>query len=183
MLYNPKIDDYLKFLTGEEVKDYLAISFSEYLKSIREEQNRSKKAAKLIFVFLTSPDEVEKYVHISFSDNCIFHYNVQILNIFDLELQLISTKLMIKNNLKEMIDKTKNFKVKTKLVLEYKTRNDRKIFHSSAKLTDSDSDIDEEFKSLHESVMTKIINFVCEDWIALDIIIKDIIRFLIVSIR
>ena len=183
MLYNLKIDNYLKLLTVEEVKDYLAISFSEYLKSIREEQNRSKKAVKLIYVFLTSPDEVEKYVHIIFSDNCIFHYNVQILNIFDLELQLISTKLMIKNNLKELIGKIKNFKFKTKLVLEYKTRNDSKIFHSSAKLTDSDSDIDEEFKSLHESIMTKIINFVCEDWIVLDIIIKDIIRFLIVSIR
>ena len=177
MLYNLKIDNYLKLLTDEEVKDYLAISFSEYLKSIREEQNRSKKAVKLIYVFLTSPDEVEKYAHIIFSDNCIFHYNVQILNTFDPELQLISTKLMIKNNLKELIGKIKNCKFKTKLVLEYKTRNDSKIFHSSAKLTDSDSYIDEEFKSLHESIVTKIINFVCEDWIVLDIIIKEIIGF------
>ena len=36
MLYIPKIDDYLKILTGEEVKDFVAINLSE---SINEEQN------------------------------------------------------------------------------------------------------------------------------------------------
>ena len=29
MLYIPKIDDYLKFLTDDTVKDFAAISFSE----------------------------------------------------------------------------------------------------------------------------------------------------------
>ena len=61
MLYIPKIDDYLKLLTDEEVKDFMAINFSEYFKSIREEQNL-RKVAKLLFIFLTTPDEVEKYV-------------------------------------------------------------------------------------------------------------------------
>ena len=42
MLYIPKIDDYLKILTNEEVKDFVAIIFSEYFKSIREEQNLRK---------------------------------------------------------------------------------------------------------------------------------------------
>ena len=34
MLYAPKIDDYLKILTNEEVKDFVDINFSEYFKSI-----------------------------------------------------------------------------------------------------------------------------------------------------
>ena len=42
MLYNSKIDDYLKVLTDEEVNDFPAISFSEYLKLIREEQTLEK---------------------------------------------------------------------------------------------------------------------------------------------
>ena len=36
MLYIPKICDYLKILTNDEVKDFVAINFSEYFKSIRE---------------------------------------------------------------------------------------------------------------------------------------------------
>ena len=41
----------------------------------------------------------------------------------------------------------------TKLILDYKRRNDAKIFHSSAKLTASDSDIDEAFKSMQQSIL------------------------------
>ena len=33
MLYIPKIDDYFKILTDEEVKDLAAIHFSQYFKS------------------------------------------------------------------------------------------------------------------------------------------------------
>ena len=36
MLYIPKIYDYLKILTDKEEKDFVAINFSEYFKSIRE---------------------------------------------------------------------------------------------------------------------------------------------------
>ena len=36
MLYIPKIDDYLEILTDDEVKDFVAINFSECSKSIRE---------------------------------------------------------------------------------------------------------------------------------------------------
>ena len=32
MLYTPNIDDYLKILTNEEVKDFVAINFNEYFK-------------------------------------------------------------------------------------------------------------------------------------------------------
>ena len=41
------------------------------------------------------------------------------------------------------------------MVLEYKKRDDRKIFHSSPKLIASDLDIDEAIKSMHQSNMTK----------------------------
>ena len=36
MLYIPKTDDYLKILTDEEVKNFLAKNFSEYFKSTRK---------------------------------------------------------------------------------------------------------------------------------------------------
>ena len=42
MLYIPEIDGNLKILIYEEVKDFVTINFSEYFKSIREEQNLRK---------------------------------------------------------------------------------------------------------------------------------------------
>ena len=71
-------------------------------------------------------------------------YEVEVLNLFDPELQLVNTKPMIKNKLKEFLSEMKNFKVYT-IVLDCKKRNDRKIFQSNAKLIASDSDIDEAF--------------------------------------
>ena len=68
------------------------------------------------------------------SDNCIHRYNIKILNLFDPELQLINTKPLIKNKLKELLSELKKFKVETTIVLDYKKKNDRKIFHSSTKL-------------------------------------------------
>ena len=46
---------------------------------------------------------------IKFFDNCTHCYNVEILNIFDSELQLINTKPIIKNKLKELLSKLKKF--------------------------------------------------------------------------
>ena len=71
MFYIPNIDNYLKILTDEEVESFIAIKFSEYFKSI------------------------EKNVQLNSADNCTHHYNVEILNIFDPELQMINTKPMI----------------------------------------------------------------------------------------
>ena len=133
----------------------------------------------MLYIFLTTPDEVEKYVQSNSSDNCVHHYNVEILNLVDPELQLINNKPVIKNKLKELLSELKKFKVQTilvLLVLDYKKRNDCKIFHSSAKLIANDSDIDEASKSMHQSIMTKIKNYACEDWIVLDIIIKHSIK-------
>ena len=50
------------------------------------------------------------------------------------------------------------------------------MFHSSAKLIASDSDIDEAFKFMYQSIMTKIEYYASEDWIVLDVIIKHGIK-------
>ena len=61
MLYIPKIDDYSKIFFDEEVKDFVVINFSEYFKSIREEQYLTK-VAKSLYIFLIISDELEKHV-------------------------------------------------------------------------------------------------------------------------
>ena len=52
----------------------------------------------------------------------VHYYNIWILNLFDLQLQVINTKPMIKNKLKEMLSELKKFKFQTIIVLEYKKR-------------------------------------------------------------
>ena len=47
-------------------------------------------------------------------------YKVEILNLFDQELQLINTKPVIKNKLKQFLNELKKFKVQTILALDYK---------------------------------------------------------------
>ena len=91
--------------------------------------------------------------------------------LFDLELQP-----MIRNKLNKLLSALKTCKVQTILVLEYKKRNYRKIYHSSVKLIVSDSNIYEAFKSMHQSIMTKTKNSPSEDWIVLDVIIKHSIK-------
>ena len=86
------------------------------------------------------------------SDNFVHHYNVQILNVFYPEIQLINTKSVIKNKL---LSELKKFKVQTALILDYKKINVHKIFHSSAKLIATDLDIAEAFKSMLQSITTK----------------------------
>ena len=68
MLYIPKIDDYLNILTDDDVKDFVAINFSEDFKSTKEklyselnEEQNLRNVAKSLYIFLSTPDEVEKY--------------------------------------------------------------------------------------------------------------------------
>ena len=77
-----------------------------------------------------------------------------------------------------MLSDLKKFKVQAILVLDYKKRNNCKIFHSSIKLITNDSDIDEAFKFMHQSIMTKIKSYADEDWIVLGVIIKHSIKIL-----
>ena len=83
---------------------------------------------------------------------------------------------MTKNKLKEFLNELKKFKVQAILVLDYKKRDNCKIFYSSAKLIANNSDIDAAFKSVHQSIMAQIKHFASNDWIVLDIIIKHSIR-------
>ena len=66
MLYIPQIGNYLEILTNEKVKVFVAINFSKYFKSTREkaysklnEEENLRKVAKLLYIFLTTPDEVK----------------------------------------------------------------------------------------------------------------------------
>ena len=86
-------------MSDEEVKVFIAINASKCFGSIREEEN-IRKVAKSLFIFLTTPDEIEKYVQSKSCYDCIHHYNDEILNLFDPELQLVNTEPMIKNKLK-----------------------------------------------------------------------------------
>ena len=61
-------------------------------------------------------------------------------------------------------------------MLECKKRNDSKIFYSSTRLIGSDLDIDEAFKSMHQSIIRKIKKYAYEDWIVLGAIIKHSIK-------
>ena len=96
-------------MTDESVKDFVTINFSEYFQSIREGDN-FRKVAKSLYIFLTTPDKVEKYVQSNSSNNYIHHNNVEILNIFDSELQLINTKPIIKNKFKEFLSELKKLR-------------------------------------------------------------------------
>ena len=68
MFYTSKIYECLKNLIDDEVKDFVTINFSKYLKSMRkkfyskqnEEQNL-RKVAKSLYIFPTISDEVEDY--------------------------------------------------------------------------------------------------------------------------
>ena len=84
---------------------------------------------------------------------------------------------MIKNKLKELLSELKNFKVQTILILGNKKRNDCKIFHSCTKPTANDSDSDEAFKSMHQSIMTKMRNYANKNWIVLDVVIAQIFEY------
>ena len=92
-----------------EVKDFVAMNFSDYFKSIKGKQNL-RKVAKSLYIFLTTDVEVGKYVQSDSSDNCIHHYNVEILHLFDPELQLININPVIKNKVKELLSALKNLK-------------------------------------------------------------------------
>ena len=82
---------------------------------------------------------------------------------------------MIKKKLKELLIELKQFEVQTILVSEYKKRNDSEIFLSCTKLSASNTDIDDTFKSMHQSIMIKK-SYTCKDWIVLDVIIKHSIK-------
>ena len=83
---------------------------------------------------------------------------------------------MIKSKLKELLSEFKKFKVQSILVLECTKRNDRKVFDSSVQRIANDSDIDETFKSMHQTIMTKIKKYASEDWFVIETIVNHSIK-------
>ena len=89
------------------------INFGAYIKSSKEklyskfyEEQTIRKVAGLLYIFLITPDKIGKYAKMmqsKFSDNCVHHYNIEILNLFNPEIYLIYTKPMIKKKLKELL--------------------------------------------------------------------------------
>ena len=62
MFYIPNISDYLKILADDEVKDFVALNFTECFKSTREklysklsEEQNLRKVTKSFYIFLTTP--------------------------------------------------------------------------------------------------------------------------------
>ena len=81
---------------------------------------KNKILQKWLCIFVATPDEVEKHVEIMqsiSSDNFVHRYNFEILNLFHPDLQLINTKLMIKNQLNELLSELKKVNVHAILVL------------------------------------------------------------------
>ena len=68
-----------------------------------------------------------------FSDDCVHHYNIEILNIFDPELQPINCRAIILKKLKDALGELKKFKVQTIFAIEckrtYYHKSMRKAFH------------------------------------------------------
>ena len=125
---------------------------------------------KLIYIFLATPDEVQSNP----SDNCLHHYNVEILNLFNPESQLINTKPGIKIKFKKLLSELKQFEVQKILILDCK-KIIGKFFILCAKLIANDSDIDEAF--IHTSKhYDKRKNYADKDWIVLDVLINHKVK-------
>ena len=70
MLYIPKIGDCLKILTVDKVKYFVIKGFGEYFKftieklysKLSEEENL-RKVYELLYIFLATRDDVEKYAN------------------------------------------------------------------------------------------------------------------------
>ena len=167
-------------MIDDEVKDFAAISFSEYFKSTRgklysklsKEQNL-RKVSESLYIFITTPDERGKYAKMMQSSFLIIVYIAIVLRSW---IFLIRHCNWIKNNLKELLSGWKKFKVQTILASEYKKRKDGKAFHSSVKLIASDSDINEALKSMHLSFMTKSKSSASKDWIFTETIVNRSIK-------
>ena len=70
MLYIPKICDHSKILTDNKVKDFVVENLGEYFIATKEklyskicEEQNIRKIAESLYIFLTKPDEVEKFAN------------------------------------------------------------------------------------------------------------------------
>ena len=73
----------------------------------------------------------------------------------------MNIKPVIKKKFKALLNDLNKFKVHIVSVLDYKKWNDRKTIHSRTNILANDSEIDVGFKSMHQSIITKIKNYAC----------------------
>ena len=71
MLYFPKIGDYSKILTDDKLKDSVVINFFEYFKPMKKKlysklskKQNIRKTVESLFIFLTTLNEIKKYVEV-----------------------------------------------------------------------------------------------------------------------
>ena len=90
-------------------------------------------------------------------------YNVEVLNSFNLELQLKDSESVIKSRLIDLLTQLKGFKFETTLVLmlkkiesETKTKYDTFYSNSKAEIIINKSDIDDVVKSIYTTVISNI---------------------------
>ena len=127
-----------------------------------------RKIAKLLYKVLTTSAEMLS----NSSDNCIYHCNTKILNLFHLELQMIKTKPEFKNKLTGLLTELKKFKFQAVLVLDCKKKTSNLSFKQH---------LNEAFKKMKR--LKKIKNDALQDYIVLHAIIKYSIMILSVSMR
>ena len=58
----------------------------------------------------------------TYSDKYVHPCNIEILNLFNLQLQLINTKTMIKNKLHKLLRELRKCKIQAILVVDYKKK-------------------------------------------------------------
>ena len=100
-------------MTDDELKNFIVINFGEYFKSTKEklyskliEEQNLRKVAESPYLLLSKScwitneddEDLMKMMESSSSDNCVHRYNIEMF-----ELQLINTKPMIKNLLRELL--------------------------------------------------------------------------------
>ena len=99
------------------------------------------------------------------------HYNINILNPFNPQLELINVKSLVQKKIYIYIFVRRAENAQNSVLFNFRVQKigDRRsiltIFRLNSKLIWNDLEIDEAFKSMHQSVIKKIWNLDIEEWI------------------
>ena len=97
---------------------------------------------------------------------------------FDSEFQLINTKPIIENKLKELLNELKKLKVQTILVLHSKKKMIVECSIQMLSLLLVSQTLIKHLNPCIKTLWQKLKNYVCENWMVLDVIIKKSIKML-----
>ena len=107
---------------------------------LREEQIL-RKIAKLLYIFLTTPNELKNMLRFWLIQMTMVYSTIILRFCFFLCKTTTNKQKYDQKTTWKIVD-LKKFKIRAILTLAYQKRNDRKIFESNAKLIASISDID-----------------------------------------